>query len=82
MSHPNTPNPALQQQLHEIAEEAGLDAQQLKRLGLWENFESAVTATVQRCLSCAQSHHSQAEDYRDGIDSVRDSIRETFGMKP
>ncbi len=73
-------NETLQKELHNIANEAGLDPEQLKRLGLWENFERGVAATIERCLSCAQSHSSQIDDYRAGIDSVRDGILETFGI--
>jgi len=36
---------------------------------------------IRECMSLAQSHPSQIEDYAAGIDSVRENIKEHFGIK-
>jgi len=36
---------------------------------------------IRECLSFAQSHASQIEDYAAGIDSVHDRIKEHFGVE-
>ena len=45
------------------------------------DYKSFAELIIQECISLAQSHHSQNTDYAAGIDSVRDSIREHFGVK-
>jgi hypothetical protein len=45
------------------------------------DYNSFAELLIQECLSLAQSHHSQNTDYAAGIDSVRDSIKEHFGVK-
>jgi hypothetical protein len=82
MSASQAENPVLQAQLVEIAEEAGFDPEQLKRMGVWVNFERAALGVVQRCAACAQSYPDQTHMYRDGIDSVRDRILSEFGLPP
>jgi hypothetical protein len=36
---------------------------------------------VRECLSLAQSHRSQVDDFAAGIDYVRDEIKEHFGVE-
>lgn len=36
---------------------------------------------ISECLNLAQSHSSQNEDYAAGIDSVRDNIKQHFGIE-
>ncbi len=82
MSAVQAENPVLQAQLIEIAEEAGFDPEQLKRMGVWGNFERAAMSVIHRCVACAQSYPSQTHVYRDGIDSVRERILSDFGLPP
>ena len=46
-----------------------------------EQFEKVAELIVRECLSLAYSHPSQNEDYAAGIDSVRESIKEHFGVE-
>jgi len=36
---------------------------------------------IRECLSLAQSHRSQVDDFAAGIDYVRDEIKEHFGVE-
>lgn len=48
---------------------------------LWEfDREKFAELIVQECMSLAQSYPSQNDDYAAGIDIVRDSIKEHFGV--
>lgn len=67
--------------IQNLMRESGFDPDSIERMGIMPNAVEFAKLIVQECLSCAQSHSSQMEYFAAGIDSVRDNIKEHFGLK-
>ena len=66
-------NERIQQMIYNLNEKVGVH---------WTNEDKLKFAEliVRECLSLARSYPSQNDDYAAGIDSVRDSIKQHFGV--
>ena len=71
----------MNEQIKLFAEQAGLGRERWNTTEQFHAFlEKFAELIVRECLSLARSYPSQNDDYAAGIDSVRDSIKQHFGV--
>lgn len=75
----------MNERIRELAEQAKDHANTYDDVGtpIWFQMynEKFAELIIQECLELARSYPGQNEDYAAGIDSVRDSIKQHFGIK-
>ena len=70
----------MNERILELADQALKACDAAKERGIAEYSKRFAELIIGECLMLAQSHPSQMADYADGIDSVRESIKEHFGV--